>query len=127
MLNDLKVGVSEIQSEIRRGLQNRKLKIAAQWIVAAGFLAAGSMAAADCACFCVNGELRTMCTTVEEAQNDPVLCPVYAAASCPLESVSTSGEAYEAPVDGATNCRDVRVWDSVSGAYIDVKACDVDG
>lgn len=92
-----------------------------------GLLSVAPLAAADCACFCANGELKTLCTTVEEAQANPALCPVYAASSCPLSSADAGGASYEAPAKGATNCRDLQVWDSVRGRYVDVKACDVDG
>ena len=101
------------------------VKSTVRWALAAGFLAASSLVSADCACFCMNGELQTMCTSVEEAQADPALCPAYAAASCPIESATASSVSYDAPEDGASNCRDVRVWNSIQGAYVSVKACDV--
>ena len=50
------------------------VKSTVRWALAAGFLAASSLVSADCACFCMNGELQTMCTSVEEAQADPALC-----------------------------------------------------
>lgn len=93
----------------------------------AGIFSLSPLATAECACFCADGELKTLCTTVAEAQANPAVCPVYSAASCPLSSADAGGNSYDAPTEGAINCRDVQVWDSVRGRYVDVKACDVDG
>lgn len=84
-----------------------------------------SPAAAECACFCVNGDLQTMCTTVEEAQADPAMCSAYSHKQCPSEPGDRAGNNYEAPADGATNCRDIRVFDALRGVFNTVKACDV--
>ena len=89
-------------------------------------LALGSSAWAECACFCANGELRTMCTTVSEAQANPTLC-VTNSFECPLDSGAPSGETYEAPVEGAVDCRSMRVWDALENSYADIRVCDVLG
>lgn len=82
-------------------------------------------ASAECACFCVNGGLKTLCTTVEEAQDQPTLCSAFAPRACPAGSGEHTGASYDAPEDGAINCRDIRVFDALGGVFRDVKACDV--
>ena len=82
-------------------------------------------AAAECACFCVSGELKTMCTTVEEAQENPVLCSAYSRMDCPEEPGERPSASYEAPEEDATNCRDLRIFDALRGVFTSVKACDV--
>jgi|GEM_PF-4129080 len=84
-----------------------------------------TQASAECACFCVNGELQTMCSTVEEAQGNPTLCGNYPRESCPTETSSPDSASYDEPAEGATNCRDIRVFDSLHGGFTSVKACDV--
>ena len=91
----------------------------------ASFLLLGSSAWAECACFCVNGELQTMCTAIEEAQDDPVLCSAYRNRECPEEPGSTVGASYTSPHEDALNCRDIRVFDALRGVFVDLKACDV--
>jgi hypothetical protein len=90
-------------------------------------IVAGSSAWADCACFCVDGELRTMCSTVEEAQGNPTLCATYQGVACPVDSDQGDSVSYDSPKDGAVDCRNERVWDSLEGAFTDVKVCDVLG
>lgn len=85
----------------------------------------GSSAWSDCACFCVAGELKTLCTTVDEAQGNPRLCPPADSASCPQDDGASSNASYESPDGDAVNCRNVRVYDAVRGEYVDAKACDV--
>ncbi len=94
-------------------------------LLLAGGLFASGTAAADCACFCVDGELKTMCTTVEAAQDNPALCSAYSAMSCPEEPGDAPTASYEAPEAGATNCRDLRVFDALRGVFTSIKACDV--
>ena len=85
----------------------------------------GAPASAECACFCVNGDLQTMCTTVDEAQDEPAMCSAYSQQQCPSESGDRAGANYDAPEEGATNCRDIRVFDAPRGIFNTVKACDV--
>jgi len=94
-------------------------------MLAAFLLLAGTSAWADCACFCVNGELTTMCTEAGEAQDSPDLCPASSVASCPQEAEGAASASYEAPSDAAVDCRNVRVFDAVRGEYVTAKACNV--
>jgi hypothetical protein len=84
----------------------------------------GSSAWSDCACFCVGGELQTMCTTIDGAQDNPVLCPTIGY-NCPQEAESSASSTYTAPESEAVNCRDVRVYDAIRGEYVTARACDV--
>ncbi len=85
----------------------------------------GSTAWADCACACADGNLTTMCTTIEEAQAGTNECSVSEVTICPTPTHEGSAWSYEAPAAGATNCRDVTVWENNS--FTAVKACDVLG
>ncbi len=96
-----------------------------KYMLAAGLMLVGSAAWSECACFCVEGELTTMCTAVEEAQDSPNLCPDTGSASCPIESGGAEAAIYEPPEADAINCRTVRVFDAIRGQYVDTKACDV--
>lgn len=91
-------------------------------LLAVILLAVGSTAWAECACFCANGELRTMCTTVGEAQDNPAMCATYKGVACPVEAAQS--ETYDAP-EGAVDCRSMRVWDASGGSFADVAVCDV--
>ena len=56
-----------------------------KYMLVAVLMLVGSSAWSDCACFCVDGELATMCTVLGEAQDNPDLCPDSASATCPQE------------------------------------------
>ncbi len=85
----------------------------------------GSAAWSDCACFCVEGELTTMCTEVSEAQDSPNLCPTNESAGCPIDSGNGNSASYDAPDADAANCRNVRVYDAIRSEYVTAKACNV--
>lgn len=91
-------------------------------LLAVLLLAVGSTAWAECACFCADGELRTMCTTVGEAQANPTMCATYQGVACPVESAGAAS--YDAP-EGAVDCRSMRVWDTAADSFADVAVCDV--
>jgi hypothetical protein len=96
-----------------------------KYMLVAALMLIGSTAWSDCACFCVDGELMTMCTQAGEAQDNPNLCPLNGTASCPQTSESSTSASYDAPSDDAVNCRDVRVYDAIRGEYVTAKACNV--
>ena len=96
-----------------------------KYMLAAFLMAFANAALSDCACFCADGELQTMCSDVTEAQADPVACSPLLAQSCPEESRAEAGQKYTSPQSGAVNCRDVRVFDSRRGQFVTIKACDV--
>ena len=94
-------------------------------LLASFLLVLGSAVWADCACLCVDGSPKTLCTTVSEAQAEPNECPALAPNTCPADLENVSGGVHEAPEEGATNCRDVRIWDTANDRFSNVKACDV--
>ena len=93
--------------------------------VASALFILGSASWADCACACANGNLTTMCTTIEEAQAGTNECSASEANICPTPTHEESAWSYEPPSTDATNCRDVMVWENNS--FTVVKACDVLG
>lgn len=96
-----------------------------QFMLVAMVTVFGASAWGNCACFCVEGQLTTMCTDVGEAQNNPNLCPSETSASCPQNFSTEGAGSYEAPNESAQNCRDVKVYDAVRGQYVTAKACNV--
>lgn len=90
---------------------------------AAALLSSG--ANADCACLCVDGNMKTLCSSVEEAQANPTLCDLSSPMACPSDFRGPEGATYDSPHDEATNCRDLRVYDPARGDFVSVKACDV--
>lgn len=79
----------------------------------------------ECGCFCSEGALTTMCTTVSEAKANPELCAARDPGSCPVDALEKSHLRYGSPEDGAINCRGARVWDAKRATFADVKLCDV--
>ncbi|MCZ6460200.1 MAG: hypothetical protein O6766_12665 [Gammaproteobacteria bacterium] len=73
----------------------------------------------------MDGSPKTLCTTVSEAQGEPNDCPALSPNSCPSDLETVSGGVHDAPEEGATNCRDVRIWDVAHDRFTNVKACDV--
>ena len=96
-----------------------------KYMLVAILMLIGSSAWSDCACFCVEGELATMCTGVNEAQDSPDLCPTNSGASCPQETDTADSASYDSPDNDAVNCRNIRVYDAIRGEYVTAKACNV--
>ena len=103
----------------------QKMQTSLKYMLTAFLLTVGASAWSDCACFCVDGELATMCTDVGEAQDNPNLCPNNGSASCPQETGAGASAAFEAPSAGAVDCRNIRVYDAIRGEYVTAKACNV--
>jgi hypothetical protein len=77
----------------------------------------------QCGCLCVEGVPKTLCSTVEEAQQNPAVCGLR---HCPdYVATEADGQRYVSPHAFADNCRDVRVWNGAAGAYTGIKVCDV--
>jgi len=66
-----------------------------------------------------------MCTTVSEAQDNPTMCATFSGVACPQETEQGESVTYEAPEEGAVDCRSMRVWDSLEGSYADIRVCNV--
>lgn len=92
-------------------------------LVASGGI--GVTAQAECGCYCVDGGLRTLCSTVAEAQAEPELCAAAVATRCPVQLESPPASGYAPPNEVVTNCRDIRVYDPARGSYLNRRACDL--
>ena len=79
---------------------------------------------AECGCLCVDGVAKTLCQSVEEARRQPNACPAGQRCPAPPTEDASPGT-YDPPVDGAHNCREVRIWDEAAADYTGVKVCDV--
>ncbi len=87
-------------------------------------LAVGSTAWAECNCYCADGELRTLCTRVSEAQGNPTLC-ASSAVLCHVERDAAEPVRYDSPAADAVDCRSARVSEMLAESYVDVRVCDV--
>ncbi len=87
------------------------------------------LASAECACQCMTGMPRTVCTTLEEARVKPSLCQQRM--TCPDVTIEKRSDAelkrrFLPPEDKATNCRNGYFWDPVQKEYaILAKVCDI--
>lgn len=84
-----------------------------------------SPAVAQCGCVCVEGAPVTLCATLDEARLNVDACGARAPESCPVSLDAPVRQVYPSPVDGAINCREVRVHDD-AGAQASRKVCDVE-
>ena len=98
------------------------------WIVGLVFACTTGVASANCACQCIEGVARTLCTTLDEAQANPSACgsgeQKVACETAPpvIEPV----QRYQPP-QGAVDCRGARLWDPRTNSYAVVaKVCDLD-
>jgi hypothetical protein len=89
----------------------------------------GSGAAdAACSCQCVDGVARTLCSSIDEAQGDPVACLSAAGPrDCPRPDPEEAPPLlYEGPA-GAAHCRAAQLWDPRVGGYtVTAKVCELD-
>jgi hypothetical protein len=77
----------------------------------------------DCECFCVEGQLKTLCSTLVPAKASVDLCHRSADCTMPLAE-PFSPEAYDTSTQGAENCRSARVWRRNFEDHQVVKICD---
>jgi hypothetical protein len=94
------------------------------WVVLVVSLGA-SPGHADCACRCIDGQLRTACASSAEAAAEPDLCPRVPLTSCPQNPSGVSQQSYAPPDELAENCRNVALYDPQVGDYVVTRACDV--
>jgi hypothetical protein len=96
-------------------------------LVGVAFMCAGGVASANCACQCIEGVARTLCTTVAEAQANPNACGGGAQkVACDVAPPSTEASLRYEPPLGATDCRGARLWDPHTHSYTVVaKVCDL--
>jgi hypothetical protein len=95
---------------------------------AAALACAAGVASANCACQCIEGVARTLCTTVDEAQANPNACGGGdQKVACEIAPPSTEAVQRYEPPHGAVDCRGARLWDPHSNSYTVVaKVCDLD-
>ena len=96
-------------------------------LLMAALTAASAPAAALCGCYCVDGVPRTLCSRMGEAREGAGYCAGVAPASCPAALDPLEPRLYDAPLEGAEDCRDARVWDADAAAYTTRKICELSG
>jgi hypothetical protein len=96
-------------------------------LVGLAFVCVGGVASANCACQCIEGVARTLCTTVDEAKANPNACGgVARKVACDVAPPSADAPQRYEPPQGATDCRGARLWDPHTHAYTMVaKVCDL--
>jgi hypothetical protein len=86
-------------------------------------LLAAVPADAACSCQCLDGAPKTLCTSVEEAAENPDLCTADPPL-CPAVGTPITPQRFVAP-DGAQNCRAAELWDPSEGEDASIaKVCD---
>ena len=80
---------------------------------------------AECGCFCVEGRPTTLCSNLESAAAGTDRCAAEAPDDCPVDLRSFDPQRYAPPVEGAANCRDVRLWDARAQSHMSVKICEL--
>lgn len=101
------------------------MRILASMILMVGAAFASSQVMAECSCLCVDGELKTVCTSADEAGAGPALCGSLKNLACPEAPALDDAKTYDPPDGGAENCRDAQVYDVASGDYLPTKICDM--
>lgn len=81
-------------------------------LIALGLLTLATAASANCACRCVNGEVRPICTNSLDIPPicAPTICPIVPPAITPIQTP-------QIPPIGTSACRQVQVLDPYTGQY----------
>lgn len=90
-----------------------------------GLAGGAADARAECACLCLDGTYQTVCRSLAAAQATGSLCQARAGRGCPLDDAAGALRQYGAPVDGADNCREARVFDPQTGGHVSARVCDL--
>lgn len=88
------------------------------WLLAPGAVRA------ECACLCLDGTYQTVCSTLEEVRAAQSDCQALAGQGCPIPAEAPAGRRYQAPQEGADNCRDATIYDPSEDRHRTVKVCD---
>jgi hypothetical protein len=103
-----------------------------------GFVTAAALAAAmsigsahgaelPCTCQCIEGQLQTVCPSVELAQSRVDACRSVRV-GCPAPSTPASDRLLESPAEAAGDCRMRRIYDQRAGEYArSAPVCAVNG
>lgn len=94
-------------------------------LLALGLAVAAGPSQADCACLCVDGSYRTVCTAPEAVRGAGNVCQAKASMGCTVTADAVQQEVYPAPVEGVNNCRAARVFDAAADEHIVARICDV--
>jgi hypothetical protein len=94
-------------------------------VLLAGLMLESAAVRSGCECFCVDGSLKTLCTSVTAAAERVDRCAGRVAARCPIRLEVDVARQYAAPVAGAENCRDAHVYDPAAGQHQAIRICDV--
>ena len=92
-------------------------------VTATGTATAAPALGEQCECFCVDGRLKTLCSGLAPAKASINFCHQLMNCRMPLAEPFTP-EVYDAPTDGAENCRSARVWRGNFEDHQVVKICD---
>jgi len=101
------------------------MRAAMQVLLAMGLAVAAGPGQADCACLCVDGSYRTVCTVPEDVRGAGNVCQAQASMGCSVSADALQQEVYPAPVEGVNNCRAARVFDAAADEHIVARICDV--
>ena len=98
------------------------------WLFVGALACGAGSVSANCACQCVEGVARTLCTTLDEAQADPSACGEgVQKVACEIAPTSTEAPRRYEPPHGAVDCRGARLWDPHTNSYgVVAKVCDLD-
>ncbi len=98
------------------------------WLFVGALACGGGWASANCACQCIEGVARTLCTTLDEAQANPNTCGGgEQKVTCAVAPTSTEAPQRYEPPHGAVDCRGARLWDPHTNSYgVVAKVCDLD-
>lgn len=98
------------------------------WLAVGVFACGAGTASANCACQCIEGVARTLCTTLAEAQANPSACGEgVQKVACEAAPTATAAPPRYAAPHGAVDCRGARLWDPHTNSYsVVAKVCDLD-
>lgn len=93
------------------------------WIVILSLYAQSYFA--QCQCLCLEGQVTSVCGTVDEARVQALACPEDIACPSYMPGPQSEREYYDAPHEDAHNCRQSHLWMPEHDAYRGVRICNV--
>jgi hypothetical protein len=101
------------------------MRTAMIWLLWAGLSTAPGSAMAACACLCLDGSYRAVCTAPDALQSTADVCQARFGQGCASPTAPNEARTYPAPAAGVDNCRDAQVFDAAADDFIVVRVCDV--
>jgi len=80
---------------------------------------------AECGCFCVAGQAKTLCNSVEEAQQNPLLCDPHKTCAPAAPPLDPPQQPLLPPHPDAHNCERVPIRDETNRTVQQVNICEV--